>query len=447
MGETVYNSSDLAASVMTGIYAAIPETFDDINNSFSYKIGLLSDEFQGLDVDFPNLYLNNVFAADLDIWTKGYSQLIYRCNSLIEGVSRSNAISEASKAQLIGEAKFIRAFVYFYLVNLYGDIPLVLTSDININSNITRTSKAFVYDQIIQDLKDAQVSLSNNYLNAHLQKDEIDRVRPNRASANALLARVYLYKEMWPEAEIEASKVINDARFGLLSPEYVFEKNSRETIWALQPNQIGSDGPNTNDGKIFLTLKPSGLYRVEISQSLLDMMPNEDKRKENWVLSKTDDLGNTFQLPFKYKIGAQDFSQPAQEQNEYDIVLRISEQYLIRSESRAHQTNLTGAKDDLNAIRLRSGLGTTTANTPQEIIAEIKTERQIEFFAEWGHRWFDLKRTGDIDGVMSVVSPLKLYNGIGGSWAMFKALLPIPPAEFTLNQSLRGHQNPGYPEK
>jgi len=232
----------------------------------------------------------------------------------------------------------------------------------------------------------------------------------------------------------------------LLDPALIFAKNSKETIWALQPNKVANDGPNTTDGKVFLTLNFSGLYRVEISPDILNLMETNDSRKSNWIVIKTV-LGNTYHLPFKYKYGIQENGQTPQEQTEYNIVLRIAEQYLIRAEARANQNNLTGALEDLNAIRSRSGLKNSLANSQIEILDAIGRERRVELFAEWGHRWFDLKRTGMIDEVMEKVAPLKIFDGIGGTWESYKALFPIPLSEFIFNQSLRGHQNPGYPEQ
>jgi len=69
-------------------------------------------------------------------------------------------------------------------------------------------------------------------------------------------------------------------------------------------------------------------------------------------------------------------------------------------------------------------------------------EKKVEFFTEWGHRWCDLKRTAKVDEVMNIVAPAK-----GGSWAAYKALYPIPVQDIQRNPSLKGHQNPGYPEQ
>ncbi len=101
---------------------------------------------------------------------------------LYEGVEKSKTLSVAVKEQLLGEAKFLRAFFYFYLVNLYGDVPLIISTDYVVNAKSSRTDLLQVYDQIVRDLIDAQRNLSVSYVSS-------ERVRPNQSVATALLAR------------------------------------------------------------------------------------------------------------------------------------------------------------------------------------------------------------------------------------------------------------------
>ena len=153
--------------------------------------------------------------------------IIYKSNAIIEGLSSSSGVSENLKNQLMGEAKFVRAFCHFYLVNLWGDVPLILTTDYKTNNSILRTEKGQVYQQIIADLKDAQGLLANDYSFSDNQ-----RIRANSAVATALLARVYLYKEDWANAEAEATAVINNTAQYNLEPNLanVFRTTSKEAI-------------------------------------------------------------------------------------------------------------------------------------------------------------------------------------------------------------------------
>ncbi len=97
-------------------------------------------------------YRNNLNNQTPTFWSEIYKH-VYTVNVALEGLSKSSTLTPAVKQQLMGEAKFLRAFFYFYLVNLYGDVPLVLTSDYKANSQLARTPGNLIYQQIIADLK------------------------------------------------------------------------------------------------------------------------------------------------------------------------------------------------------------------------------------------------------------------------------------------------------
>jgi len=112
----------------------------------------------------------------------------------------------------------------------------------------------------------------------------------------------------------------------------------------------------------------------------------------------------------------------------------LAEQYLIRAEARTNLGNINGAQEDLNIIRNRAGLDNTTASTPSELLIAILKERYVELFTEHGHRWFDLKRMGFADDILS---PIKEH------WQTTDILLPIPETELQMNSNLKP-QNSGY---
>ncbi len=115
-------------------------------------------------------------------------------------------------------------------------------------------------------------------------------------------------------------------------------------------------------------------------------------------------------------------------------MLRLAEQFLIRAEARAKTHNIMGAITDVNAIRRRAGLRELPATLGEtDLIAAIAQERRIELFAEWGHRWMDLKRTDKIDDVLKPIKP---------QWRNTQKFYPIPLLELTTNPNLT--QNPGY---
>jgi hypothetical protein len=446
-GESAFNSDATASAVLTGLYTDISGTTIASPNKFrflSLYAGLSSDEltlWQGISDNLGVRYYRNSLVSSSalsiggELWRSCYPY-IFICNSAIEGLDKSTLLSPVVKQQLMGEAKFMRALFYFYLVNLYGDCPMPLTTDPGINSNLPRTSVSDIYLQIIADLKEAQNLLSSQYLDASLLKTTAERVRPTKWAATALLARVYLYKGDWANAELEASYVINNSSLYVIEPlNNVFKKNNKEAIWQMQPVRSGY---NTEEAWVFIipATGPTNFFTgnpVYMSSQLLNAFESGDQRKVNgnWVNSITVGA-NTFFYPYKYKVNT--LNSPV---TEYLTVLRLGEQYLIRAEARAKQNKISESQSDLNIIRTRAGLLNTTANDQPSLLSAILHERQVELFTEFGHRWLDLKRTGNINTVMSIVTPQK-----GGTWNSNWALYPIPFSELQAAPQLT--QNNGY---
>jgi starch-binding outer membrane protein, SusD/RagB family len=432
---SVYESNGSAAAVLTGIYTemATDGVYAGGPSSIGYLCGNAADELTNyLSVGQAlTIYTNSYTPNTTVFWPDLYKE-IYVANAAIQGLSNSGSISATLKGQLLGEAKFIRAFLHFYATNLFGAVPLVTTTNYQTNNTISRTAPTQVYQQIIADLRDAQALLSDNFLDP-TGATTSERTRPNKGTAGALLARVYLYQQKWDSAEAEASSVIsNVALYGLDSLNAVFLKNDMEGIWELQSIDPGY---NTEDGLTYILTSPPGTgnFSVAISPQLLSAFEAGDNRLAQWIGAYSGS-GQTYYFPYKYKQGPYNTTNPV---TEYEVVFRLAEQYLIRAEAEAQQGNLSGAATDLNQIRNRAGLGNTTAATQTDMLAAIYHERQVELFTEWGHRWFDMQRTDSINSVMSLVAPQK-----GGSWAPYKALFPIPLSEIQLNSNLS--QNPGY---
>ncbi|MEV4886036.1 RagB/SusD family nutrient uptake outer membrane protein [Chitinophaga ginsengisegetis] len=440
-GKNVYDNNATSIAVLSGIYTTMSQNSiqgggTDLT-SVGFITGLMSDELSlyiGTMNPILTAYYQNSMSSRLQeasFWNSIYKRL-YIVNSAIEGLSKQNALTEKIKVQLLGEAKFIRALCYFYLVNLYGDVPLVTTTDYKLNMSLSRISKDKIWSQIILDLKDSQNLLSPNYLDATLLKKTNERVRPNKWAATALLARVYLYLQDWENAEIQATNIINETSLYSLTPlDEKFKKNNTETIWGLQPVLRGW---NTEDAKAYIIpieFGPNAAAGAFISNQLLNSFEPGDLRKNKWIDSISFE-GITYPFAFKYQLNTL-----GDDVNEYNIVLRLSEQFLIRAEAKAWLGNLAGARDDLKMIRERAGLENTSATTKDALLSAILHERQVELFTEWGHRWFDLKRTDNVNSVMSQITPLK-----GGAWSANWQWLPIPLYDLQANTNIQ--QNNGY---
>jgi len=436
----VYSNDATAISVLTGIYAQISSqrlTSGGVN-SLSLLPSLSADEltlFGGsTNVTYGNYYINALNSSNLgylDFWHTFYPYLFF-ANSAIEEISNSVSLSVPVKQQLLGEAKFVRAFCYYYLLSLYGDVPIVTGTDYTLNSVLPRSPKEQVLALVVSDLKEAQNLLSDTYLDATLLNPTTERVRPTKWVADALLARTYLLLKAYDSAEVQSTAIINNASlYSLDTLNGVFLKNSNEAIWQLQPVVTGWNSPDAQTLILPATGPDGYAWPAYLSNTLLNSFEPGDQRKADWIDSIAAG-GITYYFPFKYKLNS--LTSPV---NEYEMVFRLGEQYLIRAESRLQQNNTSGSTSDLNIVRARAGLPNTTSSTKEDLMNSILHERQTELFTEWGSRWLDLKRTGSVDSVMNIISPQK-----GGIWTSTAQLYPIPLSEIQRDPNLT--QNPGY---
>ena len=428
--QDVYQDDAAAISTINGIYSEMMFSSGFASggvSSVTLLAGRSADDFtnhsnsQTAEFSSNNVTDNNTNLRS-NLWSEAY-RYIYFANAILEGLEQSKGITASVKQQLKGEALFVRAFCYFYLVNLFGEVPLLTGTDFRTNRETPRSSSTDVYDQIVNDLAIAKDLLAEDYSFSANQ-----RTRPNRWAATAQLSRAHLFRNDWSKAEEEASEIIDNTLFALEENlSSVFLKNSKEAIWQLIPHE---GTINTREGALFiLTATPT---EVSLSNSLLQSFEINDLRNAQWV-SSIDVSGNTYHYPYKYKIKS------GTTISEYSMVLRLAEQYLIRAEARAQLDDVEGAIGDLDRIRQRAGLPLYQDIQPgmskAEVLSAIEQERRIELFSEWGHRWLDLKRTGKADEVLGLEK--------GSDWQPTDVLYPIPFSEIQNNRNLLP-QNPGY---
>lgn len=441
ISEQAFAGDASATSVVTGLYSSMIQTRGFVSgiNSIGMLEGLAADELTNYlsAVQGPALqefYTNTYNISSAYFWNEFYRYL-YVCNITIESVTSSKGLSAPIRQQLLGEARFIRALIYFYAVNAYGDVLLALTSDYRVNNTLSRAPQEQVWAQMIDDLKEAQSLMEEAYFSG-ITPGSNQRARPNKLAATALLARVYLYRKDWANAEAQATAVINNAAYQLEEDlNSTFTLASKETIWYLQTVEMTNLAPYDAQSYILTSLAPGTIFNTPVAMStyLVNSFEPGDARRDKWVGMFTAPDGTIYYYPFKYQ-------KVASSTPEAFVVLRLSEQYLIRAEARVQQGNITGAgsaQADINAIRTKAMLPGTTAADKDAMLAAIAHERRIELFTEWGHRWFDLVRTDKADQVMSIHTPLK-----GGVWDPNHKLLPIPFGETQLNTNIK--QNPGY---
>jgi hypothetical protein len=428
---SVFNDTITVESAVRGLYSKVanggPGT--DMGTATSLFDALSADEGYHFSYTFYNDFLNNALTPNyyyIDGYWSGIYNNIYTANSLLAGDS-SSSLPPAYRARVAGEAKFLRALCYFYLVNQYGAVPLVLTTDAQKATLQPRDSVSTVYDQIEKDLTDARAVLP-----ADLSLYGGKRIRATSWAAAALLARVELYRGKWAQAETMATAVIgNPGLFSILAdPSKVFLANSEEGILQFI-NAFSFLWIANTMGVSSYSVTPNFV----LSDNLYASFEPGDLRKASWVGTKNYGNVNYF-YPSKYKFSSS--AVPV----EYSQLLRLPEQYLIRAEARTQQGNFAGAAADLNVVRTRAGLPNTTASDKPSLMAAIEHERRVEFFCEWGHRWLDLKRWPGI-GNPSVTRADEVLSALKGSqWQSTDALFPIPQPEINANVNLT--QNPGF---
>lgn len=419
--DKVFADSTSATAALGNLYAQFERGFEP---NFTANIGLYTDELNVTSTgtnesEFLQSRLSVTNSTNLGLWQILYA-IIYGCNDLLEKTKSSPEFPVSKVTQLTSEARFLRAYAYFYLVNLYGRVPLLLSTNAKSNRQAAQNDQAEVYQQIITDLQAAKQGLTEVYLGP-------GKTRANKWAAGAMLARVYLNQKNWAAAENEASQVIGSGLYLPLDPVAdVFKSGSKETILQFWTQQ-GFISSSANLSPTSDTSLPA----YPITDVLYTSFEAADARKANWTgtsIVTTAGVPETYHYSAKYKNKEAGSGSP-----EYLMALRLSEQYLIRAEALAWLGQLPDANEDLNVIRHRAGLLNTTAGNQQELLEAIMQERRVELFGEWGARFLDLKRTGTINTVLGVYK---------NTWKPSAVCFPIPQSEINYNNKLI--QNLGY---
>lgn len=420
----VFEDVQTANAALAGLYAGLRDQ-SLISGAGYYTIGTLAASYAD-DLDCYNndqngamdIYRNqqqetNTMIAS--IWNTAYKQ-VYYANSIIQGAEDSSALSDLDKNRLKGEALLVRSLIYFYLQQLLGDIPYTTSLDYEVNRSLSKTGSAALLDQLETDLKEAVSLLDDNY------RDE-QRIYPNRKVAELVLARVYLSQQKYQQAEQLVEGILQSPLYQF-QPDLneVFHNTGSHILWQLSPQNSGD--ATTEAAFYYFSGAAPNAYALALS--LVSSFADNDLRKQAWM-TKVSFNGSSWYRPSKYK------NLSGANTNEYSVVFRLEEVYFILAEALAKQNRLSEALPYLNATRERAGLSALTSLSAQEFVNELLAEKRREFFAEFGHRFFDLKRLGRLDE-LKAVKP---------NWENSKNLWPLPQNELLLNPNL-SPQNPGY---
>jgi len=444
-----YKSASEVEAALAGVYADFKNEYyqldyfvnGDAQSDDAYAGGDNPANFQIDDYRIDAINLN--VSRD---WAYLYST-VGKANAVINNTQAVNdpALSAQRKAEIIGEASFIRAFMYFQLVQLWGDVPLQLTEVRTISADKlddiypiifpARTPKEEIYRQIIADLK---VALAGVRVTAP-HKGFI-----TKGAVNTMLAKVYATQEPhdWNRVSQYCDAVI--AGGYTLLPDYDklwnnSQENSPEAIFEINYNGGITDG---NWGtKIFrgLDWKKFNLPSNDLARAF--DAEGDTKRKNSSIIfldvtgKWSDPHWPQTKYPFinKYRT----FTEGS---NQNYIFYRLADVLLLKAEALNELGDLAGAAALVNQIRTRVSLPNTTAATQTDMRLAIEKERRLELAFE-GHRWYDLKRTGRAIAVMNAVTGANNEN-LGYDLNEQRLLWPIPQAELDKNSKLT--QNPGY---
>lgn len=369
------------------------------------------------------------------MWTIWY-KTIGRATNAIEVTENFGLSDEALKNRLIGEAQFLRALNYFFLVRYFGDVPLQ-----HVNLEV-RAPKAEVYDFIIQDLKNAEASLP---VKSGYPAEDLGRA--TKGAAQALLAKVYLQRENWSEALNYANKVIDSGEYSL-EPNYeniwreAFE-NGVESIFEIQARgesvAHGIQQYSTTQG----ARGPSGWGWGFNSptQDLVDAFDSEQDsiRKNATIIFAGETLFDGREVspnvenPRYNEKAYSSANAGAGDSDKNMRLLRYAEVLLIKAEAANELNDTATALDALNEVRARVELNPVLTTNQAELREAIWKERRLELAFEHD-RWFDLLRTGRAGEVMRAHGK----NFIDGKHELF----PIPENQLIQTPDMR--QNPGY---
>ncbi|AHJ98730.1 RagB/SusD family nutrient uptake outer membrane protein [Hymenobacter swuensis] len=341
---------------------------------------------------------NNTFAAGT--WLDAY-QTINIANNVLANIDK---VSTARRDRVEGEARFIRAALYFELVRLYAKdwsngspqanpgVPLVLSPTLTLGATnqVARNTVAEVYTQVLSDLTTAEAKLpvTNGFF-------------ATRGAAAGMLSRVYLQQRRYAEAAQAANRVITSNRYsltGTYAEEFTTTTNTSEDIFAIQiTSQDGINDLNTY-------FSPAQRGDIEVQEDHLNLYEADDERGAFF-----DDV---YTLKFDNQYGNVK-------------VMRLAELYLTRAEANLRAGTTLGATPlaDVNRIRARAGLSALTSVTLVDILKERRLELAFEGFRLW-----DAKRNNETVGTLAATDD--------------RLVLPIPQRERDVNPTLV--QNPGY---
>jgi hypothetical protein len=418
--EGFYKTTSDAQAGVYGIYDAAQSVF---RINFAYwgegRADNVQTEQSGESLSLSQNNLNeSVSSAN---WTSLYT-MISRANYAIKYIPNVYEEDSEQGNQLIGQARALRALAYFYLVRIWGDVPLIIEPYVSIEQDIfiTKTDKETVLDQIEDDLVYAAANC--------LDKISDERIFFNKGSVNALLTHVYMWRKKYSEAVATSALVLENSQYSLATSMDDWSKiftdgYSNESIFEVAYHNSGAT--ETNSLRVLYAIGSYAIYTP--SEEFKASYETGDQRID-YIYDVT--LAEPKAIWKYFGKGFNDEDASLSIQN--IVLIRLSDIMLLRAEAlnkTGGTANVAEAISLLNTIRTRAGL--TAFASVAEASAKygnlenaILHERSIELCFE-GHRWFDLVRTG------KAISTMQAINGLSDEtnlvWPIYVSVLNKNP--------------------
>jgi tetratricopeptide (TPR) repeat protein len=445
--EAVYKTDKDFQDAVVGIYSMLRNQYQDL-----WIFGDLraDDSWHALGndaflVSVDKFNMNSDAALMISTWRNYYST-ISRANLILDKIAAADPAVVTNKDRHIAEAKFLRAFAYFDLVRIFGDVPLN-TKPTTIEEGYTKTREKVdkIYDEvIIKDLLDAEAKLPAKYTG-------VDVGRATKGAAKAILARVYMTRKDFVKAEAKLQEVTT-LGYSLLPNykdlfDYTKDEHHAEYIFDIE-YQDGNLGAGSGFSNKFLPKSANSLaetfYGIKggageqntPTLALFDSFDPTDPRRDLTVAKGYTDNNGVFQGFLQIATFTKKYLAITNSLNDSKVnwkVIRYADVLLMYAEALNENGKTDAALTYLNQVRTRANMPKFTALSKDQLRTKIYDERIWELSME-GVRWFDLART---DRLVSVMQPLGLKP--------YMALFPIPLVEIQIiNNPTVLPQNPGY---
>ncbi|WP_214071821.1 RagB/SusD family nutrient uptake outer membrane protein [Mucilaginibacter sp. dw_454] len=440
-----FTNGEDANTAIAGAYALLRSTL--LNNYSYFTYGdAPTGEFAITDAFYSPIPSGQFTGLNVSSgfwnWQSNY-QFMQQVNLIINKVPQidiSKFTNKDDKLQIIGEAYFLRAYMYFYMSRIWGDVPLKLAPDLDLSTaqNIPRSPAATVLAQSLADLRIAEADLKFGYADVSQTA-----VRANKGSALALQAHIKAWMGDYAGCDSAANAVITQGGYSLVdSANYskIFIGKSTEGIFEINIDYSQSEGYEATPG--YGGYVPTLSYPFLANKSILEWPLNStyynrlyvdtnDIRIRKFFYQPTSGAGQTIKYSNVTYADGSAKNDPRLSNN--IIIFRLADIMLLRAEA----LNKLGRDGDalplLNAIRTRANTaayqGTGTA-----LGTAILEERLRELFYE-GQSYYDLVRTKQLTNYNQNFPTTQFLNGSPkGGW-----LWPVDPGmfkdDFTLTQT------------